>query len=94
MYLSDATVPTPDWTSVVATLTQAYANKKLIQAQTDRIRAGQQPMELPPMLPNMTPMQVPTSIVPTGRSDLFIAGAIGLAAVGAFLLLGRRRRGR
>lgn len=92
MYLSD--VPTPDWTSVLATITQAYANKKLIQAQTDRIRAGQQPMELPPLQPNLTPMPVPTTLVTTGRNDLLIAGGIGLAAVAAFMLLGRGRRRR
>lgn len=92
MYLSD--VPTPDWQSVLSTLVQGYAQKKLIQAQSDRIRAGQQPMELPPLQPNLTPMPVPTSVVTTGRNDLLIAGGIGLAVVAAVMLLGRGRRRR
>lgn len=90
MYLSDA--PTPDWQSALLAITNAYAQKKLIQAQSDRIRAGQQPVELPQLQPNLTPVPVPTSTVLTGRNDLLIAGAVGLAVVGAFVLLGQRRR--
>lgn len=89
MYLSDA--PTPEWQSALLAITNAYAQKKLIQAQSDRIRAGQQPVELPQLQPNLTPVPVPKSTVLTGRNDLLIAGAIGLTLVGAFVLLGRRR---
>lgn len=92
MYLSDA--PSPDWQAVLATLVNGYAQKKLIQAQSDRIRAGQQPVELPPLQPNLTPLPVPTSVVTTGRNDLLIAAGIGLLAVGAFVVLGGGRRRR
>ena len=91
MYLSDTTGGGTDWQSVLAAITQTYANKKLIQAQTDRIRAGQQPVELPPLQPNLTPIPVPTSTVATGRNDLLIAAGIGLAVVGALAFMGNRR---
>lgn len=105
MYLSD----TPDWLStLVSTATTAYRDKKLIQAQADRIRAGQQPVALPPVGPTLTPLpQVqydPASLQLPGALPVTLPAGFrlspntwlvagGLAALGVgLLLLGRRRR--
>jgi hypothetical protein len=103
VYLSDAS-PSTDWLStLVGTATQAYRDKKIIQAQADRIRAGQQPVVLPQVSPNLTPLYdpmilqpatVPRSMVPAlSTNTLLMVGAAAVLGVGAVLLLqGRRRR--
>jgi LPXTG-motif cell wall-anchored protein len=105
MYLSDA----PDWVSaLLPSLTKAYADRKLINAQAERIRAGQQPVALPPVGPTLTPLPAPQfdpatlqlpgvlPAVPAGALGLPPQAwmvAAGLAAAGlGLLLLGRRRR--
>lgn len=103
MYLSDA-APATDWLSTLVTqATQAYRDKKIIQAQADRIRAGQQPVVLPQVSPNLTPLYdpfvmqpatVPRSMAaPLGTNTLLIVGGVAaLGVVAAMLLQGRRRR--
>lgn len=99
MYLSDAPeTPATDWLStLVNTATQAYRDKKIAQAQADRIRAGQQPVALPQVY-DQTVMQLPGTVprslaAPLSTNTLLMVGVLAAVGVGvAVLAQGRRRR--
>jgi len=100
MLLSDTTLTSPDWlSSVVNAAATLYADKKLIDAQAQRMQVGAQPMVVPasPVATSMVqyaPQAYETRIpLPPVRTIVTIGG-IAAAGVIAAMLLGGRRRGR
>jgi hypothetical protein len=90
-------------TNLTGTLTTLYRDRQIIKAQASRVAQGQQPVALPPVSPNLTPLPTPTQQVQYApqslpvqfdtRNLVLVGGAVVAAGLAATLLL-RRRRGR